>query len=155
MNHLIEEASTYSRKMIAEEELGGALRRLLIVCKEGEDGFRAAADAATLPAFRGVLVKYARQRAQFARELCEEMVRLGEEVDEDLLTGRHLRASDASEDHLLFALCETAEDAVKRAYEELLRRALPASLELVLRRQYHGIRDAHDHVRAVRDAFLN
>src|SRR5215210_4857326 len=53
------------------------LNDLIETCKDGEEGFRTAAEGVTDLQVKALFSEYSRQRAEMARELQEEVRRLG------------------------------------------------------------------------------
>ena len=47
--------------------------------------------------------------------------------------------------------CERGEDAAKSAYEKALDEDLPPTIEAIVRRQYHGVKENHDRIRDLRN----
>ena len=62
---------------ISHEDIISALDGLVATCRDGEQGFRAAAEAAQNAELRGLFLTYAQQRGDFRAELEDEIRRLG------------------------------------------------------------------------------
>src|SRR4051794_35979587 len=58
-------------------EFISTMNDLIETCKDGEQGFRDAADAVTRTDLRSLFNEYARQRSQFASELQVQVSRIG------------------------------------------------------------------------------
>jgi len=56
------------------------------------------------------------------------------------------------DDEAILAECERGEDSAKDAYEEALRRDLPADVRVMVAKQYREVRDNHDRVKDMRNA---
>lgn len=135
------------------------LNNLIETCRDGEIGFRTAADALQNVAIRTTFHEYSQQRAAFARELQEEVRRLGGDPEQggsvsgslhrgwlnikSMVTGR--------DDHAIVAEAERGEDAAKAAYENALKQPLPPSALTTVQQQALQVRQAHDRVRDMRD----
>src|SRR5213595_1333754 len=61
----------------SHEDIISALDELVATCRDGEEGLRAAAEAAQNAELRGLFLTYAQQRGDFRAELEEEIRRLG------------------------------------------------------------------------------
>ena len=135
------------------------LNNLIETCKDGEKGFKAAADGLKSAAAKNKFLGYSRERAQMASELQAEVRRLGGDPDKSgSLSGTLHRgwlelkaAVTAGNDHAVFAEAERGEDVAKSVYEDALKEQLPASALAVVQQQSAKVRRAHDDVRALRD----
>jgi uncharacterized protein (TIGR02284 family) len=138
-------------------DLIGTLRRLFEASKDGDSGYRMAADHARGAELKTLFQGYAEQRARFAAELQGELERLGTQdrktgtITETLHQGwtRIKAAVTGGSDKALIAECERAEDATRELYEEALRQDLPADVQALVRRQFAAVQEAHDRIRAL------
>jgi uncharacterized protein (TIGR02284 family) len=133
------------------------LNNLIETCKDGEQGFRTAAEGLQDPLTKSVFQEYARQRAQMAIELQSEVRRLGGDPEKagsvsgsihrgwinikSVVTGK----DDAS----IIAEAERGEDVAKSVYQTAMKESLPAQTQSVIRRQAGQVLEAHDRVRAM------
>ena len=62
---------------MAERNERGVLHHLIEICKDGERGFRTAADHVSAPVLKTLFADLAAQRKQFAGELEPHLHRLG------------------------------------------------------------------------------
>lgn len=104
-------------------------------------------------------------RQQFAGELENELVRLGQKdasVDGKIggttagafhRTWGDLKAKLGGGDHSLLETAEQGEDVAKKAYETALQeKGIPLDLQETLRKQQAHVLASHDKVKAMRDA---
>ena len=112
------------------------LNSLIETLKDGEEGFRTAAEGLTDPQAKAVFQQYSRERAQMAQELQAEVRTLGGDPEQagsmsgsvhrgwinikSVVTGKN----DAS----IIAEAERGEDIAKNAYAEAIKTALPPSV---------------------------
>ncbi len=144
---------------ISDHDVLSTLNGLVATCHDGEEGFRAAADATPNPELRGLFLTYAQQRADFRAELEEEMCRLGGDPSPRGSAAGSLHrawmsvrsAVDGASDDSVIAEAERGEDSAKRAYEAALGRELPPVLRAVVGRHAARIKDAHSRVRSLRE----
>jgi uncharacterized protein (TIGR02284 family) len=138
-----------------------ALTSLLETCRDAERGFRTAADVVADSALKRLFSAYAHQRAEFARELEGELVRLGGTPPRHgTLAGAlhralmNVRAAiDSREERSVMDEAERGEDAAIAAYAEALQIAsLPADLRAVIDRQAARVRETHDRLRDLKRA---
>jgi uncharacterized protein (TIGR02284 family) len=133
------------------------LNGLIETLKDGEFGFKTAAEGLQDPQVKSLFQQYSRQRSEMARELQSDVRRLGGDPEKagsaagaahrgwinikSVVTGKN----DAS----IIAEAERGEDSAKRMYEEALREPLPTQTLALVREQSMKIHDAHDRVRAL------
>ena len=133
------------------------LNELVKACKDGDNGFRAAAEAVSDSNLRHLFESYAQQRAEFASELQREVRRLADEPADRghasaalhrgwmdvkaTLTGRDEAA--------IIAECERGEDAAVKVFRKALEAELPSEIRVLVERQFLEVKDAHDHIRSL------
>lgn len=145
---------------MSDSELIATLNSLIETCKDGEAGFRNAADNVRSRDLKQMFTTIAAERAQFAAELRREVERLGGEPErEGSVAGAlhrgwmNLKAAvSGRDDASIVAAAESGEDTAKAAYEAALRKPLPESVRAVVERQFSRVRDAHDRVRDLKRA---
>ena len=111
------------------------LNGLIETCKDGEQGFRTAADGLTDPLTKSQFQNYSRDRALMARELQEEVRRLGGDptpraappVRSTVAGSTSKSVVTGKDDASIIAEAERGEDAAKRAYDDALRAELPGT----------------------------
>lgn len=136
------------------------LNGLIQTLKDGENGFRTAADGLKDPQVKSLFQQYSRQRADMAREIQGEVRRLGGDPETaGTLAGAAHRGwinitsvVSGKDDGSIIAEAERGEDAAKRAYEEALRAPFAAQTLALVREQSMKIHDAHDRVRSLEKA---
>ena len=135
------------------------LNNLVETCKDGEQGFKAAAEGVKDPALKAKFLQYSRERAQMSSELQAEVRRLGGDPEKSGSMSASLHrgwlgiksAVTGQDDHAILAEAERGEDVAKAAYENALKEALPASAQTLVQQQAAKVRQAHDDVRDLRD----
>jgi uncharacterized protein (TIGR02284 family) len=136
------------------------LNGLIQTLKDGENGFRTAAEGLQDPQVKSLFQQYSRQRADMAREIQSEVRRLGGDPETaGTLAGAAHRGwinitsvVSGKDDGSIIAEAERGEDAAKRAYEDALRAPLAAQTLALVREQSMKIHDAHDRVRSLEKA---
>lgn len=137
-----------------------ALNNLVEVCKDGEQGFRTAANALSNAELRRLFTMYAAERAQFAAELQSIVRQLGGEPETSGSVAASLHrgwmniksAVARRNDRAVIAEAERGEDAAKQAYQQALGENLPPDVRGLIDRQYARVREAHDRVRTMERA---
>src|SRR5262245_39240587 len=135
----------------------GVLNTLIETCKDGEEGYRTAEKCVPNEDLKKLFSSYAQQRARFAAELKTEVERLGGTPEKTGSIAGAVRrgwtnikcAVTGGDEAAVIAECEHGEDAAKAAYEKALQEHLPADVLAIVQRQYAGIKEAHDRIRAL------
>jgi uncharacterized protein (TIGR02284 family) len=144
----------------ADTSVGGSastLNELIQTCKDGENGFRAAAESVEDSNLRHLFESYAQQRAEFATELQLEVRRLAEDPEETVHVtaafhrgGLDIKADLTGRDEaMVIAECEQSEDVAVQVYRKSLVSDLPNDLRIIVERQLLEIKEAHDHLRSL------
>jgi uncharacterized protein (TIGR02284 family) len=148
-------------KMAEQEKAIDVLQDLAETCRNGNKGYLQAAEHVKDHSLRTVFNEFATERASFAGELENEIIRLGDH-DPDrkgTTTGALHRAWLSLKDSLgggdggILNSVESAEDHAKEQYEKAVNAHLPANLRDIVVRQQTRVIAAHDRVRALRDEF--
>jgi uncharacterized protein (TIGR02284 family) len=142
------------------DDVGSTLNGLLETLRDGEHGFRSAADAVEEPELKRLFLSFGTQRRQFAAELEAELLRLGKDpadhghVSAALHRGWiNLKAAITGNDEgAIVSEAERGEDVAVTNYREALQQGLPAAIQAIVERQFVEIQDAHDHVRSLERA---
>jgi len=128
------------------------LNALIETNRDAEQGFRTAADAVSDPAIKRLFGAYARQRAEFSKELDDEVQRLGGTPQRrGSVSGSlhralmNLRAAvSGRQEDAVIAEAERGDDVAVATYEQALRDAgLPADVRGVIMRQAALVKEAH------------
>lgn len=135
------------------------LNNLIETCKDGEQGFKTAAEGLTSAEIKNKFFQYSRERSQMSSDLQAEVRRLGGDPEQSgSMAGTLHRgwldiksAVTGKDDHAILAEAERGEDAAKSAYEGALKEALSGSAQLLVQQQAMKVRQAHDDVRSLRD----
>ena len=134
------------------------LNLLIETCKDGQEGYRAAATSIQNSEFRRLFNIFSQQRAQFVSELQSEVHRLGGEpategsVEGQLHRGWFKSEALGGDEASVVAGCQSGEEAAINAYKEALKADLPLDVKYVVKRQYLDIRDAYDRIRILQRA---
>jgi uncharacterized protein (TIGR02284 family) len=136
------------------------LNGLIETLKDGEHGFKTAAEGLQDPEVKTLFQQYSRQRSEMARQLQSEVRRLGGDPEKSgsVAGAAHRGWIDiksvvtGKDDGSIIAEAERGEDSAKKMYEEALLEPLdPATLALV-REQSMKVHDAHARVRVLEKA---
>jgi uncharacterized protein (TIGR02284 family) len=136
------------------------LNNLIETCKDGENGFRTAADGVKNGDLRTLFLTYSQQRARFAAELQAEVRNLGGYPEDtgSVAASLHrgwinIKSTVTGEDEgAIVSECERGEDSAVKNYREALNENLPANLLAIIQRQFTEVKEAHDRIRALEKA---
>lgn len=138
------------------DEVINVLNNLIETCKDREYGYRAAAEAVNDDQLKTLFRAYEKQSAQYAAELQDEVRRLGGDPDKGgsvagwFMRGwMNIKSVVSGDDSALVAECERGEDSAKSNYESALKEFLPADVQALIQRQFAGVREGHDRIRAL------
>jgi uncharacterized protein (TIGR02284 family) len=135
------------------------LNNLIETCKDGEQGFKTAAEGLSNYEIKTTFQQYSRERGRMSSELQAEVRRLGGDPEKSgsMAGALHRGWLDikavvtGKDDYAIVAEAERGEDVAKTTYESALKEALPASAQTLVQQQAAKVRQAHDDVRAIRD----
>ena len=146
--------------MIDTDEIRSNLNGLIHTLKDGEQGFRDAADKLKNTDYAALFRTFASQRGSFASELQAEVARIGGQPETGgSATGAMHRgwiglkaALTGNDDHAILVEAERGEDSAVKSYRDALTKDLPTDIRNVVERQYKQIQETHNRVRTLRDA---
>jgi len=144
---------------VSSKDTIDTLNGLIETTKDGEIGFRQAADHAHAPDLRKLLNGYSADCARSAGELQQCVIGLGgkAETGGTAVGALHrgwvnLKASMTTDDDLmLLEECERGEDHAKAAYGKALKTPMTDSLRSLLKRHWDGTVAHHDQIRDLRN----
>ena len=137
------------------------LNNLIETLKDGQEGFKQAADSVRNPALKTLFSDYSRQRSRFAAALQGEARHHGETEPEtsSSATGALHRgwinlksAITGGDEHAILAECERGEDSAVEEYKKALDDGLSPSAQELVVSQFAEIQAAHDRIKTLRDA---
>lgn len=136
------------------------LNNLIETLKDGEQGFRKAAEDVKSSNLRSVFSEYSSQRSQFASELQMEVTRLGGDAEKSgsVAGAMHRGWIDVKsavtnrDDHNILEEAERGEDVALKSFQKALAEELPSDLRSIVEQQYRHIQQAHDRIRSLRDS---
>ncbi len=147
--------------MAQQKEVISTVNGLIETLKDGEKGFKEAADAVKDPQLKSLFQEYSQQRSRFANELRTQAKSLGESDPEKTSSTAgamhrawiNLKSAVTSgDDKAILSECERGEDSAVHEFEEAMRDGLTSPLQDIVSRQFSEIKSAHDRVKHLRDA---
>ncbi|ARS37741.1 ferritin-like domain-containing protein [Pontibacter actiniarum] len=142
------------------KEVFSTVHHLIERCKDGAKGYKTASEDVEDKDLKDLFRKYAVQRDSMITELQDQLHKMGHTDDESSsLEGTvhrawiDIKSALSSKDrHRVLAECERGEDYAVKSYQEALNKNLPGNLKPIVEQQYNDIKNAHDHIRSLRDA---
>ncbi|MDT7808409.1 MAG: hypothetical protein QOJ70_2222 [Acidobacteriota bacterium] len=141
--------------MANNEGVISTLNNLIETCRDGQDGFKTAAEGVQNAELKRLFYFYSQQRAQFVGELQNEVRRIGGEAEDSGSVTASLHrgwmniksAVTGQDDNAIISECERGEDAAVSNYREALGTDMPANARSVVERQFGEVKKAHDRIR--------
>ena len=146
--------------MASNDEVISTLNGLIETCRDGQNGFKAAAEGVKNSELKSLFYAYSQQSAQFVGQLQDEVRRLGGDPETAGSVAASLHrgwmdiksAVTGGDDASIITECERGEDSAVKTYSDALGKDLPAGVRPVVERQFAAVREAHDRIRALEGA---
>jgi uncharacterized protein (TIGR02284 family) len=135
------------------------LNGLIETCRDGQQGFKEAAEGVQRSDLKTMFYEFSQQRAEFTGVL-QSLVRSlgGDPETEGSFSGALHRgwidiksAVTGRDEQAILNECERGEDSARDAYMEALKLNLPSNILDVVRQQSQAIQAAHNRVKEMRD----
>ncbi|WP_035564388.1 PA2169 family four-helix-bundle protein [Hymenobacter sp. IS2118] len=137
------------------------LNELVETLKDGQNGYADAMTDVEDAKLKETFKKYAAQRSEYITEIEDQMFKLNLKPDESgsVTATIHrawidLKAAITSKDNTaVLNECERGEDYAVKAYQTALKaQDLPSAVKSVIEKQYQGVQEAHNTIKALRDS---
>ena len=137
------------------------LNDLIETLRDGQNGFKEAAENAKNPDLKAFFNQVSLERAQMVGELQQEVRALGGDPENSGSTAAALHRTwmdikgtlTGRDDQAILNECERGEDSAVHAYTDALKdQNLPANLRTLIERQFTGVKQVHDRIKQMRDA---
>lgn len=143
------------------DDVVSTLNDLIETCKDGEEGFRTCAEDIGEPKLKSFFMNRAQDCAAAAGELQQLVRNYGGDPEKSGGLGGaiHRRWVDIKsaimghDDKAILKECERGEDVAVSSYRNALEKNLPVDVRSVVERQYQGVLQNHDQVKALRDQY--
>lgn len=152
--------ATLESTATSNDDVISTLNNLIETCKDGQTGFKEAAEGVERSDLKSLFFEFSQQRAQFAGELQSLVQSLGGDPENSGSMAGVLHrgwiniksAVTGKDDEAILNECERGEDVAKDAYKTALESNLPSNVLQTVQSQYESILSAHDRVKALRNA---
>ena len=146
--------------MASNDEVISTLNGLIEICRDGQNGFKTAAEGVKNSELKQLFYGYSQQRAQYVGELQDEVRRLGGDPENSGSLSASLHrgwmdiksAVTGGDDNSIISECERGEDSAVKTYSAALGKDMPAGVRPVVERQFASIKQAHDRIRSLERA---
>jgi uncharacterized protein (TIGR02284 family) len=147
--------------MKENREIISVLDDLIETLRDGQEGFKQAAEAVNDPKLKSLFRDFSDQRSRFVTALQTEARKFGDrepETDSSSAGALHRgwinlkSAVSGGDEHSILAECERGEDSAVEEFRKAMEDDLPPALQDVVSRQFAEIKAAHDRIRDLRDA---
>ena len=137
------------------------LNNLIETLKDGQEGFKQAAEGVSDPKLKSLFRDYSDQRLRFATALQSEARSHGETDPETSSSAAgtlhrgwiNLKSAvTGGDEHAILAECERGEDSAVEEYKKALDDGLSPQTQEIVSHQYTEIKAAHDRIKSLRDA---
>lgn len=136
------------------------LNDLIETCRDGQNGFKEAAENVKSPDLKTFLNKTSMERAQFVGELQLEVRSLGGDPEKTGSTAAAMHRAwidikgtlTGKDDHSILNECERGEDSAVEVFRDALKLGLPTNILATVERQFQSIKQVHDRVKQMRDS---
>ena len=141
------------------DKLISTLNDLIETCRDGQEGFKEAADNVKAPDLKNFFKQVAQERATCVTELQAEVRRLGGNPDKSGSTAGAMHRAwmnikgtlTGKDDHAILSETERGEDSAVEAYRDAMK-WLPPNILPIVERQFQSVKQTHDRVKQMRDA---
>jgi uncharacterized protein (TIGR02284 family) len=146
--------------MAQQKEIISTINGLIETLKDGQEGFKQAAEAVKDPQLKSLFRDYSQQRSRFVNELQTQARSLGETEPEKTSSAAGAMhrawiniksAVTSGDDKAILAECERGEDSAVSEFEKAMEDDLTSPVREIISRQYSEIKSAHDRVKQLRD----
>jgi uncharacterized protein (TIGR02284 family) len=146
--------------MSEKTEIISVLDELIETLKDGQQGFKQAAEGVSDAKLKSLFRDYSDQRSRFITALQTEARRFGENKPEDHSSAAgvlhrgwiHLKSAvTGGDEYAILAECERGEDSAVDIFQKAVQDSLPPALQEIVSRQHVEIKAAHDRIRDLRE----
>ncbi len=145
---------------MTNDDVISTLNGLIETCKDGQDGFKDAAEGVERSDLKSLFYECSQQRSQFAGELQSLVRELGGDPEQSgsFTAALHRGFIDiksivtGKDETAILNECERGEDIAKAAFQKASEQDLPANVKTTVQNQFNTVKTTHDKIRDLRDS---
>jgi len=154
------EGFNQSSSTVSNDDAISKLNDLIEICKDGQNGFKEAAEGIEDSGLKSTFYEYSQQRSEFVGTLQELVRSLGGDPEQSgSVSGAVHRAwidiksaVTGKDDEAILNECERGEDYAKSAYKDACAVDMPSNVANVIQEQAAKVQEAHDHIKQLRNS---
>lgn len=135
------------------------LNNLIETCKDGQNGFKEAAEGVERADLKSLFYECSQQRAHFAGELQSLVREFGGDPENSGSVAAAIHrgwiniksAVTGKDETAILNECERGEDSAVNAYRDALEEDLPANARTTIQNQANLVKATHDKIKSLRD----
>ncbi len=144
---------------MTNENTISTLNNLIEACKDGQNGFKEAAEGVERSDLKSLFYEASQQRSQFAGELQSLVRELGGDPEDSGSVSAAIHRGwiniksvvTGKDETAILNECERGEDSAVSSYKDALEEDLPANVRTIVQKQADTVKATHDKVKALRD----
>jgi uncharacterized protein (TIGR02284 family) len=141
-----------------QETVVSTLNNLIETCKDGQEGFKTAAEGIKDNQLRTLFLNYSQERAQICQDLSQLVQRLGGTPEKTGHVGAALhrgwmnikQAVTGNDPKAVIDEAERGEDVAVQNFQKALQENLPQDVRTVIEREFILVKQAHDRISALK-----
>ena len=153
-------ATANSSATASNDDVISTLNNLIETCKDGQDGFKTAAEGVERSDLKTLFYEFSQQRSEFVGQLQGLVRNLGGDPENSGSVSAALHRGwidikslvTGKDEAAILNECERGEDVAKDAYKAAMEMNLPSQVRDVVSQQAQAVKAAHDRVKALRNA---
>jgi uncharacterized protein (TIGR02284 family) len=153
-------ATANTDSVVSNDDVISTLNNLIETCKDGQDGFKTAAEGVERSDLKTLFYEFSQQRSEFVGVLQGLVRNLGGDPENSGSVSAALHRGwidikslvTGKDEAAILNECERGEDVAKDAYKSAMELNLPAQVRDVVSQQAQAVLAAHNRIKALRNA---
>lgn len=145
-----------------QEKVVSTLNDLIETCRDGQEGFKTAAEGVKDNQIKSLFLNYAQERAKICQDLTREVEKFGGKPEEHGHVSAALhrgwlnikQAVTGKDEKAVVDEAEHGEDVTLEHFQNALQENLPQDVRSLIEREYTLVKQAHDRISALKKSGL-